>query len=136
MLKQVQHDIMIAKLTNTFLLIIVIITALFAVILLSHATWFPNLLQIVANNLDTQRFYQPTDEEYLLMVQNSNYCIKNEDCEVLCRPNPRVTDCNSRSQNIYQEPENSICPRMGCLSPDKLFTFSACEHNQCVINGF
>jgi hypothetical protein len=115
------------------LLISLIGISLTIVLLLSNATWFPNLIQIVANNFDTQRFHQPTDEQYLQLIQNPNFCTKNEDCTLVCRPTELSTDCNSLSKNIYYEMDIT-CRQVECRQ--KLFTYSACVKNHCMIKGF
>lgn len=107
--------------------------AMIAVLGLSHITWFPNLLQIVADNLDANKYYQTADQEYALMFENYQFCTKNTDCEIVCRPSQYVTDCNSYAKNWVNE-NRQACTERGCRQ--QLFTYTVCQHNQCIIRGF
>lgn len=137
-MKQVYHKFLrkqalIKKLLRPLILLFVVANAIVLVTLLSHATWFPGLLQVVANNLDSYRYYQPTDQEYLEMLLSPTYCTKSEDCQIACQPSPNTTDCNSYSYNTYSDQPRG-CTEIGCRA--NLFTYASCQNNQCVIRGF
>lgn len=118
---------------RSILILCLSLSALTGVVLLSHITWFPGLLQIIANNLDPHQFYQLTDEDYLTMIEDEGSCFRNVDCEFVCTSYRHRSDCNSSVRNIYSD-KDLLCTAVGC--PPRLFTVAVCHDQRCIIRGF
>ena len=127
----IEHPLLI-RILRLILAGVVGLSIALSIVFISHATWYPQLLQQIANNFDKNSRYEPADQEYLQMLLDSKVCFRNTDCQIEC-PTITGSDCNSYGRNIYSQ-EGSICTEINCKQ--QIFTYTICENNKCKIKGF